>query len=314
MTAIASAPPPAGTPSGDAAAAMAARQGATPPAWLGRSRWRLWLDAVGGWRQNLDKLTQLLGLIAGYLRPSLVRRRLQRLRALGHLDGGAGADPDAPLPTLPQLLVAARDQMIVSATEETRIFYRSQGIPWVFHNLRRFVSGPATMLDPVGLFSPRETIVQHVLQTFHRHPVYDLVLLRAHEGGVEALDRQARALLAGRHPHQRALQSLIEDGSYHARLPEEIAAFQADPLLPARPIPAGLLPDPMLMLAMDQFKDMRGFVAYATRLPVGWAGAIGAWLAVAFDGTLGGWLGIKLGPRTVLRAACDPALAARHLD
>ena len=37
---------------------------------------------------------------------------------------------------------------MVSAVEETRIFYQSQGIPWVFHNLRRFLSGPATLLVP----------------------------------------------------------------------------------------------------------------------------------------------------------------------
>jgi hypothetical protein len=287
---------------------MAERQGATPPTWLGRSRWRLFLDALGSWRQNVDKLIQLVGLLLGYIRPAVVRRRLQRLQALGHLDA-----PDSPLPTLPQLLVAARDQMVVSATEETRLFYRSQGIPWVFHNLRRFVSGPATMLDPMGLFSPRETIVHHVLQTFHRHPVYDLVLLRAHPGGLESLEAQTAALLAGRHPHQRALSSLIEDGSYHARLPAEIAAFAANPLLAARPIPPGLLPDPKLMLAMDQFKDIRGFVAYAARLRVGWPTAIGAWLAAGFDETVGSWLGIKLGPRQVVLAACDPQLAAQYL-
>jgi hypothetical protein len=287
---------------------MAERQGATPPAWLGRSRWRLLLDAIGGWRQNVDKLIQLVGLLLGYIRPALVRRRLERLRALGHLSA-----PDARLPTLPQLLVAARDQMVVSATEETRIFYRSQGIPWVFHNLRRFVSGPATMLDPMGLFSPRETIVHHVLQTFHRHPVYDLVLLRAHPGGLESMEAQTAALLAGHHPHQRALSSLIEDGAYHARLPAEIAAFAANPLLPARPIPAGLLPDPKLMLAMDQFKDVAGFVDYAARLRVGWLAAIRAWLAAGFDEAVGGRLGIKLGPRQVVLAACDPQLTARHL-
>jgi hypothetical protein len=299
---------PAPSEPGPAPASMAGRQGATPPAWLGRSRWSLLRDALGGWRQNVDKLIQLVGLLLGYIRPSLVRRRLERLRALGHL-----ASTDAPLPTLPQLLVAARDQMIISATEETRIFYRSQGIPWVFHNLRRFLSGPATMLDPMGLFSPRETIVHHVLQTFHRHPVYDLVLLRAHPGGLESLEAQTAALLAGHHPHQRALSSLIEDGAYHARLSAEIAAFAADPLLPARPIPEGLLPDPKLMLAMDQFKDVAGFVAYAARLNVGWPAAIVGWLVAGFDETIGGWLGIKLGPRQVVLAACDPRLAAQHL-
>ena len=282
---------------------MAETQGATPPAWLGRSRWRLFGDVVGGLRQNWDKLRQLISMLAAYLRPGLVRRRLERLRALGHVD---------TTPTIPQLLVAGRDQMIVSAAAETKLFYRSQGIPWVFHNLRRFVSGPATMLDPIGLFAPRDAIVHHVLQTFHRHPLYDLVLLRAHEGGVEAMADQARQILDGTHPHQRALASLIEDGAYHERLPRDIAAFQANPFESARPIPAGLVDDPDLMLAMDQFKDVRGFARYASRLRVGIGGAIAAWLAAGFDETLGELLGRKLGPRRVRRDACDPELVARY--
>jgi hypothetical protein len=283
---------------------MAEIQGAIPPQWLGRGRWRLLADVIGGLRQNLDKLVQLLGLLTAYFRPALVRRRLQRLRELGHID---------QVPGIGQLLVAGRDQMMVSATEETRLFYASQGIPWVFHNLRRFISGPATMLDPIGLFSPRDAIVHHVLQTFHRHPVYDLVLLRAHEGGVETMQQQARQIVEGTHPHRRALASLIEDGSYHARLPGEIAAFQADPHAPARPIPAGLVDDPQMMLAMDQFKDIRGYTNYAARLHATFAQGVLAWLAVGFDETLGGLLHLKLGPRRVQVAACDPEIVARHL-
>src|SRR3954451_20100181 len=110
-----------------AAASMAETQGATPPPWRGRSRGRLFLDVVGGWRQNLDKVVQLAALLAAYLWPPIVRRRLQRLRALGHVD---------VTPTLAQLLVAARDQMMISASQETKLFYRSQDIPWVFHNVR----------------------------------------------------------------------------------------------------------------------------------------------------------------------------------
>jgi hypothetical protein len=282
---------------------MAATQGATPPAWLGRSRWRLLRDVIGGFRQNWDKLVQFLSLVAAYFRPRLVRRRLERLRALGHTDA---------TPTIAQLLVAGRDQMMVSAAEETKLFYRSQRIPWVFHNARRFISGPATMLDPIGLFSPRDAIVHHVLQTFHRHPLYDLVLLRAHEGGVEAMAAQAQQIVDGTHPHQRALTSLIEDGAYHARLPRDIAAFQEDPRRPARPIPTGLVDQRELMLAMDQFKDIRGFVRYASRLRVGFGAAIVAWLAAGFDETLGGLLRRKIGPRRVRFDACDPELVARH--
>ena len=242
-------------------------------------------------------------MVVAYFRPGLIRRRLQRLRALGHIDAE---------PTIAQLLVAGRDQMMVSAAEETKLFYRSQGIPWVFHNLRRFISGPATMADPIGLFSPRDALVHHVLQTFHRHPVYDLVLLRAHEGGVEAMAAQAAQIVAGTHAHQRALASLVEDGSYHARLPRDIAAFAADPQLAARPIPPGLVNDPPMMMAMDQFKDVRGFVRYASRLRVGVGAALAAWLTVAYDETIGSLLGRKLGPRRVDVAACDPDIAARY--
>jgi hypothetical protein len=250
-------------------------------------------------------VVQLVGLLVAFFRPSLVRARLERLRALGHI---------AVIPTLPQLLVAARDQMMLSASAETRLFYQSQGIPWVFHNVRRFIAGPATMMDPVGLFSPRDTIIHHVLQTFHRHPIYDLVLLRGFPDGVEELERQLDQLQAGTHPHQRALSSLIEDGAYHARLPDELRAFRADPLAAGRPIPAGLVDDPQLMLGMDQFKDLRGYTNYAARLQVGPWDALQAWLLVAFDETVGGLLGRKLGPRRILAACCDPDIAARHLS
>jgi hypothetical protein len=282
---------------------MAETQGATPPAWLGRPRWRLVLDVLSGMRANLDKLVQLAGLLTAYLRPSVLRRRFERLRELGHVD---------VVPTWAQAVIAGRDQMMISASEETKLFYASQGIPWIFHNARRFLSGPATMLDPIGLFSPRETIVEHVLQTFHRHPVYDLVLLHAHEGGIEAMARAAEAVNAGTHPHARALRSLIEDGSYHARLPSEVAAFAADPLEPARLIPEGLVADPHTMLAMDQFKDMRGFARYASRLDTSVPQALLAWLAAGFDEALGSALGLKLGPTRIRVEACDPEVLARH--
>lgn len=285
------------------AASMAEIQGATPPPWLGRSRSRLLADVIGGVRHNWDKLRQLASLLIAYLRPSVVRARLERLRALGHVDA---------LPSLAQLLVAGRDQMIVSAAAETKLFYESQHIPWVFHNLRRFLAGPATMLDPIGLFAPRDALIHHVLQTFHRHPVYDLVLLRAHADGVAEMARQAQQINDGSHPHQRALTSLIEDGSYHPRLPRDIAEFEADPHVAARLIPSGLVHDPHLMLAMDQFKDVRGYARYASRLNVGLPGAIWAWLVAGFDEALAGVIGRRLGPTRISVEACDPDILARH--
>lgn len=283
---------------------MAELQRATPPAWLGRSRLGLLADVVRGSRGQWERTRQLAGLVLGMLAPGRVRPRLERLRALGHVSS---------IPTTAQILVAARDQIILSASAETKLFYASQGIPWVFHNLRRFISGPATMLDPAGFFSPRDTIIHHVLQTFHRHPVYDLVLLRGFSDGLDEMERQALQLQVGTHPHQRALASLIEDGSYHPRLVDEIRAFRAAPLAPARPVPAGLVDDPRLMLAMDQFKDVRGFTDYAARLPVGPLDALGAWLAVGWNATLGAVLHLKLAAGRVRVECCDRDLVVRHL-
>lgn len=283
---------------------MAAKQNATRPAWMGRSKARLLMDVLGGVSANLNKLIQLAGLFAGFALPGLVRKRLERLEELGHIQ---------QLPTIAQMLVAARDQMMLSAVEETKIFYRSQGIPWVFHNLRRFIAGPATVLDPMGLFSTRDAIIEHILQTFHRHPVYDFVLLRAHERGMEEMELQTRAVLDGSHPASQALRSLIEDGSYHRRLLQEIKDFNANPMVLPRPIPDGLVADPYMMLGMDQFKDLEGFTNYAARLPVTMKDAARAWGQVAFNETVGPWIKKRLGSAQISVSACEPELVAYHL-
>jgi hypothetical protein len=283
---------------------MATKQSATRPTWMGRSKARLLLDVVGGLSANVNKLIQLVGLFAGFALPGLVRKRLERLEELGHIH---------QLPTIAQMLVAARDQMMLSAVQETKIFYRSQGIPWVFHNIRRFIAGPATMMDPMGLFSTRDAIIEHILQTFHRHPVYDFVLLRAHERGMEEMELQTRAVLDGSHPSSQALRSLIEDGSYHRRLLVEIKDFNANPMVLPRPIPAGLVPDPHMMLGMDQFKDLEGFTSYAARLQVTMKDAARAWGQVAFNETLGPLFGKRLGNAQISVGACEPELVAYHL-
>jgi hypothetical protein len=287
-----------------ASSSMAETQQATPPPWLGRSRWALLADIIGGWRQARDRLVQVVSFFATLLRPSRVRARLQRLRALGHID---------VVPTTAQLLVAARDQMMLGAAVETKLFYESQGIPWVFHNVRRFLSNPATMIDPTGLFSHRDAIIHHVLQTFHRHPVYDLVLLRAFPDGVDQMVQQTEEILAGSHPHQRALTSLIEDGAYYPRLLRDVRQFRDDPHVATLPIPVDLVRDGRLMLAMDQFKDLRGYTNYAARLTVGAGAAARAWLTTAFNVTLGALLHVKLGPSHISVEACDAPLVARHI-
>ena len=283
---------------------MNQKQGNTPPKWLGRSAVSLFRDVIGGFRQNREKVVEVVHFFSALVRPSLVRGRLERLKSLGHC---------SQTPTFAQLLVASRDQLSFSLGADTREFYRTQGIPWGYHNFRRFVAYPTTMMDPVGLFLAKDSIIQHVLQTFHRHATYDMVLLRGHEGGLEAMKRQIEQVKAGTHLHQRALDSLVEDGSYHDRLHRDVLEFIENPLIEARPIPDNLVDDPYLMLAMEQFKDVRGYTDYAARLNVGVWHVVKAFSQMAFNETIGDVLGLKVGPKTMRVMACDPEFVRRHL-
>jgi|MDSW01.1.fsa_nt_gb hypothetical protein len=279
-------------------------QGNTPPTWKGRSTWLLWIDVISGWKQNCHKILEIGRMLSAMVRPSMVRSRLERLKSLGHCE---------KIPTMPQLLVASKDQLSFSLGADTKEFYKAQGIPWGSHNFRRFLAYPTTMMDPVGLFSSRDTIIQHVLQTFHRHATYDMVLLNGHERGLEEMQKQLHQTMSGQHLHQRSLDSLVEDGSYHERLKHDVAEFIENPLVEPRPIPEGLSPDPYLMLAMDQFKDVRGYTDYASRLPVGGLDVLKALVWVAFNETIGESVNMKIGPKTLSVAACDPDKVARHL-
>lgn len=57
-------------------------------------------------------------LVGAYFRPEVVRRRLERLRALGRIDS---------LPTISHLLVAGRDQMMIGAAEKTKASIEAKG-------------------------------------------------------------------------------------------------------------------------------------------------------------------------------------------
>jgi len=280
-------------------------QGNTPPIWLGRSNWSLIFDVIGGFRQNADKIIDVFRMLGAVLRPYVVRRRLERLKRLKHCE---------VIPSLSQLLVASRDQLSFSLGADTKEFYRAQGIPWTFHNIRRFLGYPTTMMDPLGLFSSHTTIIQHILQTFHRHATYDMVLLHGHEGGLEEMKSQLDQLADGTHPHQRSLKSLVEDGSYHDRLRRDLAEFMENPHIEARAIPEGLVENSHLMLAMDQFKDLRGYTNYASRLNAGPLTVLKAFVQMAFNETLGEFMTLTIGPRTLTVSACDTDLVQHHLE
>jgi hypothetical protein len=261
------------------------------PDWLGRSRLDLFFSVIGGARQNFQKARNIIFLFLSFLDGRSVDRRLQRLLERGHIEA---------IPTRAQLWIAARDQILVNAVEETKALYQRKGIPWVFHNLRRFIAEPSTMMDPLGFYSSADSIVNHLLQTVHHHPLYDMELLCAHEGGLELLQSQFRQLMEGAHMHQRALESLVEDPAYWPRLAVQIPRFVADPLRQDYPALSHL--PAHIQLGLDQFKNLRGTARYASRLRVGRWDVLVAVVQVV----------LGLGPRGFRVECCDDALRRKY--
>lgn len=231
-----------------------------PPPWIARGPVALLATAVGGPGYLARKSLSGLATLAAYAHWPTVRGRFARLVELGLV---------AEVPSFSQLMLAGQHMMLGAASDETRLFYESQRIGFTFHNFRRFVDFPSAMLDPVGFFSDRDTIIHHILSTAHRHPVYDFQLLLMFEDGPATLLRRTEMAVAGRDLDQVHLDALVEDPGYYARLLPQVRAFCADPTVPAAELVYAYSDDPYLRLAMDQFKDVPGFVRYACRLPAG---------------------------------------------
>lgn len=115
---------------------------------------------------------------------------------------------------------------IVPAAAE---YYASKGIDFRFHQVLRFLDDPASLVDPTGFLSARDTIIGHLMQVVHANPVYDLQLLESFDDGLCALEAEVRAMLAGTHPRARSIGAVVEEPDYHARLLEYVVAYRADP-------------------------------------------------------------------------------------
>ncbi|MEL6349242.1 MAG: hypothetical protein AAFV53_39425 [Myxococcota bacterium] len=271
------------------------------PAWVdwstAKKLWAVTPGPVGA----VERLGRLLRALSAYVRPQLIQRRLERLRDLGYIDH---------VPTAWQVLVAGHHQMLGTASEETRVFYEARGIHFSLHNLRRFIDEPASMVDPVGFFSETDAILHHIFQSTHYFPIYDMQVVRMHGDGVAELERQWALICAGEHPRQARYEALVEDPTYWDRLKWQIPAFLADmdmQLEPGRY--AHVEGRPMLQAAMDQFKDLRGFCAYASRVKAGPWDAIKAYGGEVLRGMFGDRVPVP--PAAADPDLLDPDIVAR---
>ncbi len=174
--------------------------------------------AMGDRQTRREKLRRLAGALWNYGDERKVQPRLQRLKELGWIE---------EIPTRLQRIVGALDMVrffIVPCADD---YYRSKGINFYFHTLLRFLDDPASVIDPTGFNSSRDTIIGHVLQVVHANPDYDLQLLESFPDGLAAMEDQVRQVLAGTHPRTASIRATVEDPDYHARLLEHVRRFRS---------------------------------------------------------------------------------------
>jgi hypothetical protein len=173
--------------------------------------------AMGDRPTRREKLRRFAGALLNYGDESKVLPRLQRLKDLGWID---------EIPTRLQRIVGALDMLRFFIVPCAADYYRSKGINFYFHTLLRFLDDPASVIDPTGFNSSRDTIIGHVLQVVHANPDYDLQLLESFPDGITSMEEQILQLLAGTHPRAASILATVEDPEYHARLLAHVREFR----------------------------------------------------------------------------------------
>lgn len=191
---------------------------APTPARLQERPIRLIRRAMGDKSTRRQKARKLLSALRHFGDERQVAPRLRRLQELGWIE---------QIPTRTQRIIGAIDMsrfFIIPCADD---YYRTKGINFYFHTLLRLLDDPASLIDPTGFNSSRDTIIGHVLQVVHANPDYDLQLLESFEDGLAEMESQVLALLAGTHPRTQSLLATVEDPEYHARLLQHVRAFRA---------------------------------------------------------------------------------------
>jgi hypothetical protein len=201
-----------------------AKMPAQESARLSQSPWKLLAQAFGDPAHAAKKARRFFAAFAAYGDRAALKTRLERLHALGYLE---------TIPNGVQIAVGALDMLrfwVVPASED---YYQQKGIDFRFHQLLRILDDPASLVDPIGLFSTPDTIIGHLMQVVHANPRYDLELLESWENGLEQLESEVVQMLAGTHPRAQTIGAIVEEPEYHARLLEYVRAYRRDHTAPA---------------------------------------------------------------------------------
>lgn len=220
---------------------------------------RLLLQAIGGPRQWAGKLGRFVRTMLVVFNRKEIHRRLARLQSLGFME---------TIPTGLQLVVGGLDMVRYFIAPGAKDYYESRGIGFTFHQVLRFFDDPISLVDPVGIYSERDTIIGHVLQVVHANPAYDLQLLDMFTDGVAEIEAQTKQMIAGTHPRSVSIGAIVEDPEYHTRLLGYIQRYRANPNTPQlRRRALNARESLAFVRAEETFGTMPGAMRYFNRLP-----------------------------------------------
>lgn len=177
-------------------------------------------DAAGPRRTWRGKGVRFARILRGYGRARELDARLERLQKAGVIE---------TIPTRVQLAIGAWDMLRFWISPAAADYYARQEIHYGFHQLLRFLDEPASLADPIGLFSTKDGIIGHLMQVVHANPVYDLQLLCMWEDGLDDLEAQLDAMQRGTHPRARSIGAIVEEPGYHASLHAFVRRWRRDP-------------------------------------------------------------------------------------
>jgi hypothetical protein len=236
---------------------MAGEAGMETTARLTSSPLALLRQATGTPRDVLRKARGLARALAAYADREALDGRLTRLQELGHVERA---------PSRLQLVVGSIDMLRFWISPAAADYYASKRIDYTFHQVLRVLDDPASMVDPTGFSSAREVIIGHLMQVVHANPAYDLQLLESHDGGLEALEAELEAMLAGTHPRAASIGAIVEEPDYHARLLAYTQAYRRERDVDA-PIRDNVASDPRWRAIERTFGTLPRAMAYFARLP-----------------------------------------------
>jgi hypothetical protein len=220
--------------------------------------------AMGDRATRREKLRRVVTILRSYGDEDRAMSRLERLRERGWID---------VVPTRLQRIVGAIDMLRFFIVPCAADYYRDRGINFVFHTLLRALDDPASVVDPTGFGSDRDTIIGHVLQVVHANPDYDLQLLDSFPDGLAEMEAQVLQILDGTHPRAASILATVEDQDYHRRLHEHVRAFRSSPRDSSPLLRDNILDDERFRRLERTFGGLGTTLRYFSELPTTLLGA-----------------------------------------